>query len=112
MAIVFIGSAEGIRSFTMSLGEKVDESAPIPAYKLKHLFGYLVSFAIITIVALLFEFLVKATVENGVEIPSFSVNDFTSGVLSNTIAYLIARFGNKVAEGIDLSDFKFFKKKM
>ena len=112
VAIVFIGSAEGIKSFTMSLGKQLGESTGVPAYKLKYLFGYLISFAIITITAVFSEILVKLVIEDpGVEIPEFNANSFVNGMLSNTIAYLIARYGNKVAEGIDLSSLPFFKKK-
>ena len=110
IAIVFIGCAEGIRSFTLSLGESVGESTAVPAYKLKFLFSYLISFAIITIVAVAFEFIVKMG-HPEVEIPDFSANDFLNGLISNTLSYFIARYGNKIAEGIDLSSLQLFKKK-
>ena len=111
-AIVFIGSAEGIKSFTISAGEKIGESTGVPAYKLKYLFGYLIAFAIITITAMFSEILVKLVVEDpNTTIPDFDSNSFVNGLLSNTISYLVARYGNKVAEGIDLSNLSFFKKK-
>ena len=112
VAIVFIGSAEGIKAFTTSLSEQLGESTGVPAYKLKYLFGYLVSFAIITITAVFSEILVKLVIEDPTtEIPDFNANSFVNGLLSNTIAYLMARYGNKVAEGIDLSSLPFFKRK-
>ena len=39
-----------------------------------------------------------------------SSDEFISGVVSNVVAYLIARYGNKVSENIDLSKIKMFKK--
>ena len=112
-AIVFIGSAEGIKAFTLSIGEGIGKSTAVPAYKLKYLFGYLISFSIITIVSVACEFVLKYATDSEIinEIPDLNANDFLNGLLSNTIAYLIARYGNKVAEDIDLSNLPFFKKK-
>ena len=112
VAIVFIGSAEGLKALTTSLGKQIGESTRVPAYKLKYLFGYLVAFAIITITAVFSEILVKLVIENpNTEIPDFNANSFVNGLLSNTMSYLIARYGDKVAENIDLSSLPFFKKK-
>lgn len=112
IAIVFIGSAEGIKAFATTLGKQIGESAGVPAYKLKYLFGYLVAFAIITATAVFSEILVKLVIEDpNTEIPDFNANSFVNGLLSNTISYLIARYGDKVAENIDLSSLPFFKKK-
>ena len=110
VAIVFIGSAEGIRSFAKTATS--DDSQPVPAYKLKYLFTYLISFAVITIIALGFECVIKVKFKDAVSIPNFCSNQFVDGLLSNTIAYLIARYGNKVAENIDLTNLPFFKKKV
>ena len=44
-------------------------------------------------------------------LPEYGTNDFIDGLTSNVIAYLIARYGNKLAENIDLSSFKYFKAK-
>lgn len=113
VSIVFIGCAEGIRSFTTSLGESVGESTGVPAYKLKFLFGYLVAFAIITFTAVGFEFITKYFHRNAEYVlPDYSANDFLNGLISNTISYFIARYGNKIAEGIDLSNLSLFRKKM
>ena len=64
-------------------------------------------------ISLLFsEILVKLVIEDpNTEIPDFNANSFVNGLLSNTISYLIARYGDKVAENIDLSSLPFFKKK-
>lgn len=112
-AIVFIGSAEGIKSFTLSVGKEIGESAAVPAYKLKYLFSYLTAFTVITIFAVVGEFILKYTTDQALleSIPDLNANDFLNGLLSNTIAYLIARYGNKIAEDIDLSSLSFFKKK-
>ncbi len=112
-AIVFIGSAEGIKSFTLSLGKEIGESASVPAYKLKYLFDYLTAFTVITIFAVAGEFILKYTTDQALleNITDSNDNDFLNGLLSNTIAYLIARYGNKIAEDIDLSSLSFFKKK-
>lgn len=110
LIIVVIGITEGTRSITKTLEESAGEEIPVPAYKLKILFGYLIAFAVISIIAILFDFFVKATCEEGSIIPQFNTNDFTSGLFSNTIAYLIARYGSKVTESIDLSSIPFLKK--
>lgn len=108
--IIFVGVSEGIRSFSKTATET--ENAPVPAYKLKILLGYLISFGIITIIAVIFEFYTKFKYKDyaNMILPSFSINDFIEGILTNTVSYVIARFGNKVAEKIDLSNVKFFKK--
>lgn len=111
--IIFVGSAEGIRSIMSTAREKVGVSVSVPAYKLKFLFGYLISFAIITIVAVIFEFFIKYKF-NSLEfnkIPNFNANDFINGLLSNTLSYLVARYGNKITSNIDLSNLSFFKHK-
>lgn len=112
-SIIFIGSAEGIRSIMYTAREEVGKSVSVPAYKLKFLFGYLISFAIITISAVVFEFIVKYKF-NSLEfdkIPNFNANDFINGLLSNTLSYLIARYGDKITSNIDLSNLPFFKRK-
>jgi hypothetical protein len=112
-SIIFIGSAEGIRSIMYTAREEVGKSVSVPAYKLKFLFGYLISFAIITIAAVVFEFFVKYKF-NSLEIdkiPNFNANDFINGLLSNTLSYLVARYGDKVTSNIDLSNLPFFKRK-
>lgn len=108
--IVIIGVAEGLRSFTKSATE--DIAAPIPAYKLKILFWYLVSFCIMTVISIVFEFITKSKVKDltDVVLPKYGTNEFIDGLASNVVAYLIARFGDKIAENIDLSSFKLFKK--
>lgn len=107
--IIFIGVSEGIRSFSKTATEA--ENAPVPAYKLKILLGYLIAFGIITIISVVFEFYTKFKFkDSNMILPSFSINDFIEGILTNTVSYVIARFGNKVAEKIDLSNVKFFKK--
>lgn len=112
IAIVFIGTAEGFRSFTTSLRQSTGESTGVPAYKLKYLFGYLIAFAIITAVAVFSEILAKLVIEDPTTvIPDFNANTFVNGLIGNTIAYLIARYGDKVADGIDLSSIPFFKRK-
>lgn len=110
-SIIFIGSAEGIRSMMYSAREEVGKSVSVPAYKLKFLFGYLISFALITIAAVIFEFYVKYKFKTNDIIPDFNANDFISGLLSNTLSYLIARYGDKVAINIDLSNLTFFRRK-
>lgn len=109
--IVFIGLAEGIRSFTTTATATENERVPVPAYKLRILFGYLISFAVLTLTAVLLETVTKLVIEDPTTtIPNFNPNDFLDGLVSNTAAYLVARFGDKVAEHIDLSSFKLFKK--
>ena len=107
--IMFVGVSEGIRSFSKTATET--EDAPVPAYKLKILLGYLISYGIITLIAVLFEFYTKFKYK-GIDtmLPSFAINDFIEGVLTNTVSYTVARFGNKIAEKIDLTSIKFFKK--
>ena len=111
--IIFVGSAEGIRSIMSTAREKVGVSVSVPAYKLKFLFGYLISFAIITIASVIFEFFIKYKFNNLEfnKIPNFNANDFINGLLSNTLSYLVARYGNKVTSNIDLSNLSFFKRK-
>ena len=109
--IVIIGVAEGLRSLTKT---GVDTSTPVPAYKLKILFWYLLSFCMLTLVAIVFEFITKSRftdVSQALILPEYGTNEFIDGLTSNVIAYLFARYGNKLAENIDLSSFKFFKNK-
>ena len=47
--------------------------------------------------AVTFEFYVKYRFKTSAIIPDFNANDFISGLLSNTLSYLIARYGDKVA---------------
>lgn len=112
--IIFVGMAEGVRSFTTSATQSTGESTPVPNYKLNYLFGYMISFIIITIIAVTLEFITKMTyhdISEAIEMPDYCANEFLDGVVGNVISYLTARFGNKVAENIDLSSFKLFQKK-
>lgn len=107
--IVFIGVSEGVRSFSKTATE--EEEAPVPAYKLKILLGYLVAFGIITVIAVVFEYYTKFRFKDTVtSLPSYGTDEFIEGILTNTVSYVVARFGNKIAEKIDLSNIKFFKK--
>lgn len=109
--IVIVGTCEGFRSFIKT--STSEESMPVPSWKLRYLFIYLVSFAILTVIAVGLEFTVKFTADPSIDtsiLPQFSSDEFISGVVSNVVAYLIARYGNKVSENIDLSKIKMFKK--
>ena len=106
--ITFVGIAEGIRSFGKTATN--DERSPVPAFKLKLLFGYLISFGILTLAAAMLEIGATLLTEEEKNVPEFYANDFMDGLVSNVAAYLIARFGDKIAEHIDLSSFKLFKK--
>ena len=107
--IVIVGTAEGFRSVMKTAVN--DESMPVPAYKLKFLFKFLVSFVALTIVAVALEVATKIVVTqpNSI-IPNYSTDELLNGVISNVIAYLLARYGNKVSESIDLSSVRLFKK--
>jgi hypothetical protein len=117
IGIILIGTSEGVRSFTKSSSQKIGESSPVPAYKLRYLLSYIISFFILTTVAIVFHIYV-----NGIDVfdrttnellpkPNFAYDDMTHGLLSNFVCYLIARYGDKLAENIDFSDLSFFKKK-
>jgi hypothetical protein len=117
IGITLIGTAEGLRSFTKSSTQKVGESSPVPAYKLRYLLSYIVSFIILTTVAIVFHIRV-----NNVDIldkntnellakPNFFYDQMTYGLLSNFVCYLIARYGDKLAENVDFSGLGFFKGK-
>jgi hypothetical protein len=115
--ITIIGTAEGLRSFTKSSTQGIGESTPVPAYKLKYLLSYILSFIILTAVAIILhtkashlEIINKETGDI-LKRPDFAYDSMTNGLLSNFICYLIARYGNKISENIDLSDLKFLKKK-
>jgi hypothetical protein len=116
-AITIIATAEGLRSFTKSANEPVGECTPVPAYKLRYLLSYLISFLVLTGVATFFEINVSNTEilnKKTGEIllkPTFAHDQMTLGLLSNFICYLIARYGDKISENIDLSNLTFFKKK-
>ena len=110
--IIFVGTAEGLRSISATVNYKVGESCPVPKYKLDYLFGYLISFSILTVMSVTFDYIVKGAYSNsGLELPDFNADNFLDGLVSNTVSYLISRFGNKIAENIDLSSFKMFTKK-
>ena len=115
VCIVLIGLSEGVRSIGATLTLSSGENSPVPAYKLKYLFGYLVSFIIITIVATSFEFISKFCQNEHIidleEIPDFASNKFQNALISNVISYLVARFGSKITESVDLSSLPFFKHK-
>lgn len=114
VCIVIIGLAEGMRSIGSTITSPAGENVGVPAYKLKYLFGYLISFIIITILATFFEFICKFGIQEEIidskEIPDFAANTFLSALASNAVSYLIARFGSKVTESIDLSSLPIFKK--
>ena len=114
VCIVIIGLAEGMRSIGSTITSPAGENVGVPAYKLKYLFGYLISFIIITILATFFEFICKFGIQEKIiesrEVPDFAANTFLSALASNAVSYLIARFGSKVTESIDLSSLPIFKK--
>jgi hypothetical protein len=116
-AITIIATAEGLRSFTRSANEPVGKCTPVPAYKLYYLLSYLVSFLVLTAVATIFEIHVSnSEVLNSktgeiLQRPTFAHDQMTQGLLSNFICYLIARYGDKISENIDLSNLEFFKRK-
>ncbi len=114
VCIVIIGLAEGMRSIGSTITSPAGENVGVPAYKLKYLFGYLISFIVITILATFFEFICKFSIQEEIiisqEIPDFAANTFLSALASNAVSYLIARFGSKVTESIDLSGLPIFKK--
>jgi hypothetical protein len=116
-AITIIATAEGLRSFTKSVNEPIGECTPVPAYKLRYLLSYLLSFIVLTAVSTIFTINVgkiditnRATGELLIK-PKFAHDEMTTGLLSNFICYLIARYGDKISENIDLSNLSFFKKK-
>ena len=114
VCIVIVGLAEGMRSIGSTITSPAGENVGVPAYKLKYLFGYLISFIIITILATFFEFICKFSIQEknieSREVPDFAANTFLSALASNAVSYLIARFGSKVTESIDLSSLPIFKK--
>ena len=114
VCIVIIGLAEGMRSIGSTITSPAGENVGVPAYKLKYLFGYLISFIVITILATFFEFICKFSIQEKIiesqEMPDFAANTFLSALASNAVSYLIARFGSKVTESVDLSSLPIFKK--
>lgn len=114
ICIVIIGLSEGIRSIGSTITSPAGENIGVPAYKLKYLFGYLISFIIITILSTSFEFACKFSIQKEIiiskEIPDFAANTFLSALVSNAVSYLVARFGSKVTESVDLSSLPIFKK--
>lgn len=113
VCIVIIGLSEGLRSIGSTITSPAGENVVVPAYKLKYLFNYLISFIIITILATLFEFICKFSIQEDIisakEVPEFAANTFLSALASNAVSYLVARFGSKVTESIDLSCLPIFK---
>ena len=114
VCIVIIGLAEGMRSIGSTITSPAGENVGVPAYKLKYLFGYLISFIVITILATFFEFICKFSIQEKIiesqEMPDFAANTFLSALASSAVSYLIARFGSKVTESVDLSSLPIFKK--
>ena len=114
VCIVIIGLSEGIRSIGSTITSPSGENVGVPAYKLKYLFGYLISFIIITILSTSFEFVCKFSIQKEIiiskEIADFAANTLLSALASNAVSYLIARFGSKVTESVDLSSLPIFKK--
>lgn len=117
--IVIFGTAEGIRSIAKTVSssnEETDDSeeTAVPSYKLRFLIQYLIAFACITLICVAFDFYVgfstPESIKSVVAIPTFDSNDFLNGFVSNVVVYLVARFGNKMFENIDLTGFKLFKK--
>jgi hypothetical protein len=115
--IVIVGSAEGCRSFCCSASQEVGKSTPVPAYKLRYLLGYMVAFIVLTGVATFFNISASridvghVTTGITIERPDFSYGEFTDGLLSNFICYLVARYGDKIAENVDLSNLAFLRRK-
>jgi hypothetical protein len=117
IAITIIGMSEGIRSFTKSSTQRVGESTPVPAYKLRYLLSYILSFVVLTIISIVFHIRVSQVdiydrnTQQLLEKPDFAYDAMSVGLLSNFVCYLIARYGDKVSENIDLSSLKFFNVK-
>lgn len=107
--ITILGIVEGARSIVTSATE--EEEAPVPAYKLRYLFGYLIWFIIITVIAVALEFIVSICAEPDAKVPDFATDNFITGIVSNMVSYLVARFGSKLGKCIDLSSFRLFAKK-
>jgi hypothetical protein len=117
IAITLIGMSEGIRSFTKSSTQCVGECTPVPAYKLRYLLSYILSFVVLTIISIIFHIQVNqidiynSKTHELLAKPDFAYDQMTLGLLSNFVCYLIARYGDKVSENIDLSSLSFFSKK-
>ena len=107
--ITILGIVEGTRSIMVSATE--EEEAPVPAYKLRYLLGYLIWYILITVIAVALEFIVSICVKEGETVPDFATDNFITGIVSNMVSYLIARFGSKLGKCIDLSNFRLFAKK-
>lgn len=106
--VTILGVVEGARSIMTSATE--DEEAPVPAYKLSYLFGYLIWYILITVIAVVLEFIVRICAKEEEIIPDFATDNFITGIVSNMVSYLIARFGSKLGKCIDLSSFRLFAK--
>jgi hypothetical protein len=113
IAIIFITGNEGLRSFAASATQPVGESIPVPAYKLKYIMSYEISFILLTGAAIFCQMYCSSqSRDTNLVVPNFATDELTNGLLSNFIGYLIARFGNKVAENVDLSSIPFFKRQI
>lgn len=106
--ICFVGVAEGVRSFTKTATE--DENAPVPMYKLKILFWYILSFIFLTVAVIAFQLITYYLFPDVESKPDFGINKFLESLSSIVVSYCVARFGNKVSENLDISGFKFIKK--
>lgn len=112
ICIVIIGSVEGIRSISKTAVEDLGMSEPVPKYKLKFLFVYIIIFTIVVLCAVFMEYYIKRLYLNDPNItalPNFAINEMLNGLISNVISYLIARHGYKVVENVNLSSLPFFK---
>jgi hypothetical protein len=115
--VIITGASEGVRSFTCSLSQDVGNSTPVPPYKLRYLLGYIASFLVLTITATFLHITVQGLnladpISGDLIIkPDFAYDSMSHGMLSNIVCYLFARYGDKIAENIDLSNLSIFKRK-
>jgi hypothetical protein len=93
--------ANGTRSFLGIAHQTKEEDsslADIPPYKIKQMLGFTITLFILSLFAMVMQMIV------GTDHPDFAIKDFVTAAGVSITAYVAARSGSKVANGVYLKD--------
>lgn len=95
------GGLEGATSVIKSINQPIGVSQPMPEYKLKRFFNFIIFWFIIALISSLFQ--MSVSIESGI---SFYSDAVFAGLIGATMAYGFGRQGSKTGENIHISQKK------
>lgn len=95
--VLIFGGFEGTVSFLKSASLPIGKSVKLPEWKIKQLFGYIITFMILTIISIVLQTISKKTN------PSYFVESFAQATSASIVIYVAARTGSKIGENIILN---------